>query len=56
MLNIYLTTTVRLAGLISRSISNKPPKHYTMKILSFSALKSENRYESGEFKVGGYKW
>ncbi|KAM5568571.1 hypothetical protein ABKV19_016231 [Rosa sericea] len=43
-------------GLVLRSVSKKPPKDYIMKIVSFSSLKSEDRYESGEFEIEGYKW
>ncbi|KAF3456463.1 hypothetical protein FNV43_RR01113 [Rhamnella rubrinervis] len=43
---------------ISRSISEAPPTHYTLKIQSFSLLtkNSIDRYESGDFEAGGYKW
>ncbi|KAK7264772.1 hypothetical protein RJT34_32382 [Clitoria ternatea] len=43
---------------ISRSIVDVPPAHYTLKIQSFSLLlkNSIERYESGEFEAGGYKW
>ncbi|KAJ1382227.1 TRAF-like [Sesbania bispinosa] len=43
---------------ISRFISDAPPAHYIMKIQSFSFLtkNSIERYESGEFEAGGYKW
>ncbi|KAJ1413464.1 TRAF-like [Sesbania bispinosa] len=43
---------------ISRFISDAPPAHYIMKIQSFSLLtkNSIERYESGEFEAGGYKW
>lgn len=38
-------------------LSKKPPKHFTMKIRSFSLLKqSVDRYDSREFEAGGYKW
>ncbi|KAK9927872.1 hypothetical protein M0R45_025038 [Rubus argutus] len=43
-------------GLVKRSETKKPPKHHTLTIDSFSSLKSEDRYESGEFDVEGYKW
>ncbi|PRQ34921.1 putative ubiquitinyl hydrolase 1 [Rosa chinensis] len=43
-------------GLVWRSVTRKPPKHYKMSIKSFSRLQSEEKYESGEFEVGGYKW
>ncbi|KAL6190771.1 hypothetical protein ACLB2K_037165 [Fragaria x ananassa] len=42
-------------GLVFRSVSKKPPKDY-MKIVSFSSLKSGDRYESAEFEIKGYKW
>ncbi|TKY68372.1 Ubiquitin carboxyl-terminal hydrolase 12 [Spatholobus suberectus] len=43
---------------ISRFISDAPPTHYTVKIQLFSLLtkNSIERYESGEFEAGGYKW
>ncbi|XP_015900092.1 uncharacterized protein LOC107433325 isoform X2 [Ziziphus jujuba] len=43
---------------VSRSISEAPPTHYTLKIHYFSLLakNSIERYESGEFQAGGYKW
>ncbi|PRQ39582.1 putative ubiquitinyl hydrolase 1 [Rosa chinensis] len=47
-----------LAGpLVSRSSSANPPKHFSMKVESFSLLqKTMDRYESKEFEAGGYKW
>ncbi|KAM3759526.1 hypothetical protein ACB098_01G126900 [Castanea mollissima] len=43
---------------ISRSISDAPPTHYTVKIQSLSLLakNSIERYETGAFESGGYKW
>ncbi|KAL6292877.1 hypothetical protein ACE6H2_001019 [Prunus campanulata] len=43
---------------LSRSLSNSPPTHYSLKIESFSTLteNSVDTYESGEFGAGGYKW
>ncbi|XP_034227652.1 ubiquitin carboxyl-terminal hydrolase 12-like [Prunus dulcis] len=43
---------------VSRPFSDSPPTHYTLKIESFSLLKkySVDRFESGEFDAGGYKW
>ncbi|XP_062111027.1 MATH domain and coiled-coil domain-containing protein At3g44800 [Humulus lupulus] len=43
---------------ISRSISDVPPTHYTIKIQSFSLLtkSSIERHESRSFEAGGYKW
>ncbi|KEH23890.1 BTB/POZ and MATH domain protein [Medicago truncatula] len=43
---------------ISRSILEASPVHYIMKIQSFSLLTSNSieRYESGKFEAGGYKW
>ncbi|KAL6187809.1 hypothetical protein ACLB2K_039204 [Fragaria x ananassa] len=43
-------------GLVWRSVSKKPPKHYKVSITSFSSLKSTEKYESGEFEAGGYMW
>ncbi|XP_057730750.1 MATH domain and coiled-coil domain-containing protein At3g58360-like [Arachis stenosperma] len=42
---------------ISRFISNSPPAHYLVKI-QFSLLTNNSieRYESGIFEAGGYKW
>ncbi|OIV89381.1 hypothetical protein TanjilG_22344 [Lupinus angustifolius] len=43
---------------ISRFISDAPPAHYIVKIQLFSLLtkNSIEKYESGEFEAGGYKW
>ncbi|XP_015899301.3 TNF receptor-associated factor homolog 1b [Ziziphus jujuba] len=43
---------------VSTLISVAPPTHYTLKINNFSLLakNSIDRYESGEFQAGGYKW
>ncbi|KAK4601087.1 hypothetical protein RGQ29_010604 [Quercus rubra] len=43
---------------ISRSTSDSPTMHFTVKIKSFSLLakNSMERYETGEFESGGYKW
>lgn len=43
---------------VLRSISDLPPTHYTVKINSFSLLTKNNidKYYSGEFEAGGYKW
>ena len=42
---------------VTCKFSKKPPKHFTMKIRSFSLLKqSVVRYESRDFEAGGYKW
>ncbi|KAJ1418701.1 TRAF-like [Sesbania bispinosa] len=45
-------------GGISRSIVDAPPAHYIVRIESFSLLakNSIERYESGKFDAGGYKW
>ncbi|XP_061360252.1 ubiquitin C-terminal hydrolase 12, partial [Gastrolobium bilobum] len=45
-------------GGISRSTVDAPPTHYLMKVQSFSLLakNSIERYESGNFEAGGYKW
>ncbi|KAL2464499.1 TRAF-like family protein [Forsythia ovata] len=43
---------------ISRSVSDTPPNHYTMKIQLFSQL-AKNKietYHSSDFEAGGYKW
>lgn len=46
-----------IAG-ISRFISDAPPAHYVVKVQLFSLLtkNSIEKYESGEFEAGGYKW
>ncbi|KAL5564635.1 hypothetical protein UlMin_027799 [Ulmus minor] len=43
---------------VSRSISDAPPTHYTLKIQSFSLLTKNiiDKYESAAFKAGGYEW
>ncbi|XP_074382399.1 protein RESTRICTED TEV MOVEMENT 3 isoform X1 [Apium graveolens] len=43
---------------VLRSISDLPPTHYTVRIKSFSLLTKNNieKYYSGEFEAGGYKW
>ncbi|KAL6204218.1 hypothetical protein ACLB2K_021486 [Fragaria x ananassa] len=43
-------------GQVLTSKSKNPPKHYRLSIKSFSSLTSEEKYESGEFEAGGYKW
>ncbi|XP_004301549.1 PREDICTED: uncharacterized protein LOC101301879 [Fragaria vesca subsp. vesca] len=50
------TLDVDCNGLVIKTISKKPPKHHTLKIMSFSSLKSEDRFESGYFEAGGYSW
>ncbi|KAM1066228.1 hypothetical protein ACFX13_021988 [Malus domestica] len=43
---------------ILRTISDAPPTHYTVKVQSISLLTKHNmeKYESGDFEAGGYKW
>ncbi|XP_010265553.1 PREDICTED: probable inactive serine/threonine-protein kinase fnkC [Nelumbo nucifera] len=42
---------------ILRSFRKEIPAHYTLKIKSFSSLaKSMEKYVSGDFEAGGYKW
>ncbi|GLT60240.1 hypothetical protein SLA2020_330130 [Shorea laevis] len=43
---------------VARSISDAPPTHYVVKIQLFSLLlkNSVEKYESGYFEAGGYKW
>ncbi|XWS14280.1 hypothetical protein CRYUN_Cryun36dG0109100 [Craigia yunnanensis] len=43
---------------VARSISEAAPSHYILKIQSFSSLAKIGieKYESGEFEAGGYKW
>lgn len=50
--------TYKIAGISSRSKVEAPPAHYIVKIQSFSLLtkNSIERYESGKFEAGGYKW
>ncbi|XVF62363.1 hypothetical protein PTKIN_Ptkin09bG0001700 [Pterospermum kingtungense] len=43
---------------VATSISEAAPGHYVLKIQSFSLLAKSGieKYESGEFEAGGYKW
>ncbi|KAJ9536857.1 hypothetical protein OSB04_029590 [Centaurea solstitialis] len=43
---------------VLRSTSEAPPAHYILNIQQFSSLTKHNveRYESGQFEAGGYKW
>ncbi|KAB2092907.1 hypothetical protein E1A91_A02G066100v1 [Gossypium mustelinum] len=43
---------------VGRCISEAAPRHYILKIMSFSLLAKTgiDKYESGEFEAGGYKW
>ncbi|KAG8480810.1 hypothetical protein CXB51_025554 [Gossypium anomalum] len=43
---------------VERSISDTAPCHYILMIQSFSLLSKNGieKYESGEFQAGGYKW
>lgn len=43
---------------VERYISDTAPCHYKLKIQSFSLLSRNGieKYESGEFQAGGYKW
>ncbi|KAL3714553.1 hypothetical protein ACJRO7_006468 [Eucalyptus globulus] len=43
---------------ISKEIRDVVPAHYVLKIKSFSLFAKNNmeKYESGEFEAGGYKW
>ncbi|XWS53457.1 hypothetical protein CRYUN_Cryun10bG0003100 [Craigia yunnanensis] len=43
---------------VATSISEAAPSHFILKIQSFSLLakNSIEKYESGEFEAGGYKW
>ncbi|XP_068328034.1 uncharacterized protein [Pyrus communis] len=43
---------------ILRTISDAPPTHYTVKVQLISLLTKHNleKYESGDFEAGGYKW
>lgn len=46
------------AGII-RTIRDIPPAHFLLNINSFSLFAKENstdKYESGIFEAGGYKW
>nr|XP_043606469.1 uncharacterized protein LOC122578551 [Erigeron canadensis] len=47
-----------LAQGVSVSTSEAPPAHYILYVKQFSLLTKQNveRYESGEFEAGGYKW
>nr|GEW74841.1 hypothetical protein [Tanacetum cinerariifolium] len=43
---------------VFRSTSEAPPAHYILNVQQFSLLTKHSleRYESGEFEAGGYKW
>ena len=43
---------------VATSISEAAPSHFILKIQSFSLLAKNGieKYESGEFEAGGYKW
>ncbi|KAJ4958074.1 hypothetical protein NE237_025185 [Protea cynaroides] len=43
---------------LSRTIRDEPPTHFTLKIKSFSLISNTSleRYDSGNFEAGGYKW
>ncbi|XP_043705194.1 protein RESTRICTED TEV MOVEMENT 3-like [Telopea speciosissima] len=43
---------------LSRTIRGEPPTHFALRIKSFSLLKNSllERYDSGDFEAGGYKW
>ena len=43
---------------VARSISEAAPSHYILRIQLFSLLTKNGieKYESGEFEAGGYKW
>ncbi|XP_042508648.1 uncharacterized protein LOC122084455 isoform X2 [Macadamia integrifolia] len=43
---------------VSRTIRDEPPTHFELRIKSFSLLleSSLERYDSGNFEAGGYKW
>ncbi|CAL5338024.1 unnamed protein product [Camellia sinensis] len=47
-----------MSEMVSRSTSDAPPAHYMIKIQLFSLLTTNNieRYDSGDFEAGGYKW
>ncbi|XP_039020646.1 BTB/POZ and MATH domain-containing protein 6-like [Hibiscus syriacus] len=49
---------ILIADQVARSISEAAPRHYILKIMSFSFLRKTgiDKYESGEFDAGGYKW
>lgn len=55
---ICFLTNMKQFAEIARYVSDVPPAHYTVKIESFSLLakNSVDRFESGEFEAGGYKW
>uniref|UniRef100_A0A7N0UCJ3 MATH domain-containing protein n=1 Tax=Kalanchoe fedtschenkoi TaxID=63787 RepID=A0A7N0UCJ3_KALFE len=43
---------------VVRTISDAPPAHYSVRIQNFSLLgkNSVDKYETGSFQAGGYKW
>ncbi|KAH9684094.1 TRAF-like family protein [Citrus sinensis] len=54
----YFNASTSAVMRFTRSVSEAPPTHYTVKIQSFSLLlkNSVEKYESGDFEAGGYKW
>ncbi|KAF6176772.1 hypothetical protein GIB67_020494 [Kingdonia uniflora] len=53
----HLVDTI-LTPVITRSVRDLPPTHYSFRIQSFSLLSKNSitRYESTDFKSGGYNW
>ncbi|XP_043704401.1 protein RESTRICTED TEV MOVEMENT 3-like [Telopea speciosissima] len=45
-------------AIASRTIRDEPPTHFELRIKSFSLLSNSSleRYYSGDFEAGGYKW
>ncbi|KAJ4958821.1 hypothetical protein NE237_025932 [Protea cynaroides] len=43
---------------VSRTIRDEPPTHFSLRIKSFSLISNTSleRYNSGNFEAGGYKW
>ncbi|XP_042508639.1 protein RESTRICTED TEV MOVEMENT 3-like isoform X2 [Macadamia integrifolia] len=60
--NKFITGEMELFSIkgeeVSRTMRDEPPTHFELKIKSFSSLSKSSleRYESGNFEAGGYKW
>ena len=41
---------------ISRTTRHLPPAHYSLRVKTYSLLSETEKYESGVFEAGGFKW
>ena len=41
---------------ISRTTRHLPPAHYSLRVKTYSLLSETNKYISGVFEAGGFKW